>query len=219
MRGKEAQVSEEGTGCAKCSGIGCESCLGEVDTTKCIVKGCTNQKNEGQFIGDLCFPCHQYLTTGEVGPTDSFLAEMYVKANAYDTFHEDGAGERLPLPPKRYGYTQKCLVGGHKIYFRTGEYPNGRLGEVFIDMHKEGAMLRSVANAFSIAISIGLQHGVPLEEYVDAMAGMSFEPNGVVEMHPCITEADSFLDLVFRDLGIHYLKNPDYAVRRKRRLL
>ena len=88
--------------------------------------------------------------------------------------------ERRRLPDRRAGYTQKATIGSHKMYLRTGEYEDGTLGEIFIDMHKEGAAFRSLMNCFAIAISLGLQHGVPLEEFVDAFVFTRFEPNGMV---------------------------------------
>ena len=117
--------------------------------------------------------------------------------------------ERRTLPNRRGGYTQKANVGGHKIYLRTGEYKDGELGEIFIDMHKEGAAYRSLMNCFSIAISMGLQYGVPLEELVDAFTFTKFEPNGVVQGHDNIKMATSVIDFVFRDLAMKYLGRYD----------
>ena len=113
--------------------------------------------------------------------------------------------ERERLPDRRKGYTQKALVGGHKVYLRTGEYDDGSLGEIFIDMHKEGAAFRSLMNNFAIAISIGLQYGVPLEEYVDAFTFTRFEPAGLVEGNSSIKMATSILDYIFRELAVSYL--------------
>jgi ribonucleoside-diphosphate reductase alpha chain len=113
--------------------------------------------------------------------------------------------EREKLPHRRKGYTQKAVVGGHKVYLRTGEYEDGRLGEIFIDMHKEGAAFRSLMNNFAIAISLGLQYGVPLEEYVDAFTFTRFEPAGFVQGNDYIKNATSLLDYVFRELAISYL--------------
>jgi len=118
---------------------------------------------------------------------------------------------REKLPGRRKGYTQKAVVGGHKVYLRTGEYEDGRLGEVFIDMHKEGAAFRSLMNNFAIAISIGLQYGVPLDEYVDAFTFTRFEPSGMVEGNDAIKMATSILDYIFRELAISYLGRTDLA--------
>ncbi len=117
--------------------------------------------------------------------------------------------QRLPL--RRKGYTQKAVVGGHKVYLRTGEYDDGKIGEIFIDMHKEGAAFRSLMNNFAIAISIGLQYGVPLEEFVDAFTFTRFEPSGMVEGNDVIKMATSILDYVFRELAVSYLGRTDLA--------
>ncbi|BDV34112.1 vitamin B12-dependent ribonucleotide reductase [Methylocystis iwaonis] len=119
--------------------------------------------------------------------------------------------EREKLPDRRKGYTQKAAVGGHKVYLRTGEYADGRLGEIFIDMHKEGAAFRSLMNNFAIAISLGLQYGVPLEEYVDAFTFTRFEPAGPVQGNDAIKNATSILDYVFRELAVSYLGRSDLA--------
>ena len=119
--------------------------------------------------------------------------------------------ERERLPDRRKGYTQKAVVGGHKVYLRTGEYQDGRIGEIFIDMHKEGAAFRSLMNNFAIAISVGLQYGVPLEEYVDAFTFTRFEPAGFVQGNDAIKNATSILDYVFRELAISYLGRNDLA--------
>ncbi|MGJ4953161.1 adenosylcobalamin-dependent ribonucleoside-diphosphate reductase [Bradyrhizobium sp. HKCCYLS20291] len=118
---------------------------------------------------------------------------------------------REKLPSKRKASIQRSVVGGHKIYLHTGEYPDGRLGEIFIDMHKEGAAFRSMMNAFAIAISLGLQHGVPLEEFVDAFTFFRFEPSGFVQEHDRIKNATSIIDFVFRHLAINYLGRDDLA--------
>ncbi|HMG59091.1 MAG TPA: hypothetical protein VK583_05140, partial [Burkholderiales bacterium] len=119
--------------------------------------------------------------------------------------------EREKMPDRRKGYTQKAVVGGHKVYLRTGEYDDGRIGEIFIDMHKEGAALRSFINNFAIAVSLGLQYGVPLEEYVDAFTFTRFEPNGPVQGNDSIKFATSILDYVFRELAVSYMGRFDLA--------
>jgi ribonucleoside-diphosphate reductase alpha chain len=119
--------------------------------------------------------------------------------------------EREKMPDRRKGYTQKAVVGGHKVYLRTGEYDDGRLGEIFIDMHKEGAALRSFINNFAIAVSLGLQYGVPLEEYVDAFTFTRFEPAGTVQGNDSIKFATSILDYVFRELAVSYMSRFDLA--------
>ena len=119
--------------------------------------------------------------------------------------------ERRRLANRRKGYTQKAVVGGHKVYLRTGEYDDGKLAEVFIDMHKEGSAFRSLMNNFAIAISLGLQYGVPLEEFVEAFTFTRFEPSGIVEGNDAIKMATSILDYIFRELAISYLDRGDLA--------
>jgi len=118
---------------------------------------------------------------------------------------------RERMPQRRKGYTQKAIVGGHKVYLRTGEYEDGRVGEIFVDMHKEGAAFRSLMNNFAIAISIGLQYGVPLEEFVEAYTFTRFEPSGLVEGNDAIKMSTSVLDYIFRELAISYLGRSDLA--------
>lgn len=118
---------------------------------------------------------------------------------------------RNRLPGRRKGYTQKAVVGGHKVYLRTGEYEDGSLGEIFIDMHKEGAAFRSLMNNFAIAISIGLQYGVPLEEFVEAFTFTRFDPAGPVQGNDAIKSATSILDYIFREVGVSYLGRNDLA--------
>ncbi|WP_274628630.1 vitamin B12-dependent ribonucleotide reductase [Arvimicrobium flavum] len=119
--------------------------------------------------------------------------------------------DREKLPNRRKGYTQKAVIGGHKVYLRTGEFDDGRLGEIFIDMHKEGAAFRAMMNNFAIAISLGLQYGVPLEEYVEAFTFTKFEPAGMVIGNDAIKNATSILDYVFRELAVSYLARNDLA--------
>ncbi len=121
------------------------------------------------------------------------------------------AASRRRPPQRRKGYTQKAAVGGHKVYLRTGEYEDGHLAEIFIDMHKEGAAFRSLMNNFAIAISIGLQYGVPLEEYVEAFTFTRFDPSGIVEGNETIKMATSILDYIFRELAVSYLGRNDLA--------
>ena len=120
-------------------------------------------------------------------------------------------GERARLPKKRHGFTQEARVGGHKIFLRTGEYVDGRLGEIFIDMHKEGAAFRSLMNCFAMSVSVGLQYGVPLQTYVDQFTFTRFEPQGPVEGHPNVKFATSIVDFIFRALGVEYLQRYDLA--------
>lgn len=120
-------------------------------------------------------------------------------------------GKRLKLPQRRVGYTQKAAIGGHKVYLRTGEYEDGKLGELFLDVHKEGAAFRSLMNGFAIAVSLGLQYGVPLEEFVDAFVFTKFEPNGMVFGNDKIKMCTSILDYIFRDLAVNYLDAQEFV--------
>ncbi len=119
--------------------------------------------------------------------------------------------QRQKLPERRKGYTQKAIVGGHKVYLRTGEYQDGKIGEIFIDMHKEGAGFRAMMNNFAIAVSVGLQYGVPLEEFVEAFTFTRFEPAGMVQGNDSIKNATSILDYIFRELAVSYLDRNDLA--------
>ncbi len=119
--------------------------------------------------------------------------------------------QRDKMPERRKGYTQKAIIGGHKVYLRTGEYADGQLGEIFIDMHKEGAGFRAMMNNFAIAVSVGLQYGVPLEEFVDAFTFTKFEPSGMVQGNDSIKNATSILDYIFRELAVSYLDRTDLA--------
>mgnify|MGYP001067152814 CR=1 FL=1 len=142
----------------------------------------------------------------EVAPTVASVAEKVAERVLVRYL-----AKRRPLPARRSGYTQKAIVGGHKVYLRTGEYEDGTLGEIFLDMHKEGAAFRSLMNNFAIAISLGLQHGVPLEEFVEAFVFTRFEPNGPVKLNDRIKMATSIIDYIFRELAITYLERKDLS--------
>ncbi len=142
--------------------------------------------------------------------TPGFAAQVEQLAASYASEVQQAVVRRR-LPNRRSGYTQKARITGHKIYVRTGEYEDGTLGEIFIDMHKEGAAFRSLMNCFSIAISLGLQYGVPLEEFVDAFVYTRFEPNGMVAGNDHIKMATSVIDYIFRELAISYLDRLDLA--------
>ncbi|MCH7905504.1 MAG: vitamin B12-dependent ribonucleotide reductase [Armatimonadetes bacterium] len=147
----------------------------------------------------------------EFGPAVVELQETeheQISAIAQKLVYRYIAKRRL-MPPRRRGYTQKARVGGHKIYLRTGEYDDGTLGEVFVDMHREGAAFRSLMNCFAIAISLGLQYGVPLEEFVEAFVFTRFEPNGPVSGHENIKMSTSIIDYMFRELAMTYLGRND----------
>lgn len=150
----------------------------------------------------------EILATGSAQEKAAVLAEKIVEKII---IKEVIRTNREKLPERRKGYTQKAIVGGHKVYLRTGEYGDGRLGEIFIDMHKEGAGFRAMMNNFAIAISVGLQYGVPLEEYVDAFTFTRFEPAGMVQGNDSVKNATSILDYIFRELAISYLDRTDLA--------
>ncbi|MDB6182467.1 vitamin B12-dependent ribonucleotide reductase [Paracoccus fistulariae] len=150
----------------------------------------------------------EVLATGSAQEKATVIAEKIVEKIIVK---EAVRSHREKLPQRRKGYTQKAVVGGHKVYLRTGEYDNGALGEIFIDMHKEGAGFRAMMNNFAIAVSVGLQYGVPLEEFVDAFTFTRFEPAGMVQGNDSIKNATSILDYVFRELAVSYLDRTDLA--------
>jgi ribonucleoside-diphosphate reductase alpha chain len=150
----------------------------------------------------------EVLETGSNHEKAAVLAEKIVEKVV---IREVIRAARDKLPERRKGYTQKAIVGGHKVYLRTGEYQDGKLGEIFIDMHKEGAGFRAMMNNFAIAVSVGLQYGVPLEEFVDAFTFTKFEPAGLVQGNDSIKNATSILDYIFRELAVSYLDRTDLA--------
>jgi ribonucleoside-diphosphate reductase alpha chain len=148
------------------------------------------------------------LETGSTPEKAQVLAEKIVEKVVVK---EVVKSHREKMPERRKGYTQKAIIGGHKVYLRTGEYADGQLGEIFIDMHKEGAGFRAMMNNFAIAVSVGLQYGVPLEEFVDAFTFTKFEPAGMVQGNDSIKNATSILDYIFRELAVSYLDRTDLA--------
>ena len=150
----------------------------------------------------------EVLESGSTQEKAAVLAEKIVEKIVVK---EIVKSHREKMPERRKGYTQKAIVGGHKVYLRTGEYQDGSLGEIFIDMHKEGAGFRAMMNNFAIAVSVGLQYGVPLEEFVDAFTFTKFEPAGMVQGNDSIKNATSILDYIFRELAVSYLDRTDLA--------
>ncbi|MEP5730253.1 MAG: vitamin B12-dependent ribonucleotide reductase [Sulfitobacter sp.] len=150
----------------------------------------------------------EVLEIGSMQEKAAVLAEKIVEKIVVK---EIVKSHREKMPQRRKGYTQKANVGGHKVYLRTGEYEDGKLGEIFIDMHKEGAGFRAMMNNFAIAVSVGLQYGVPLEEFVDAFTFTKFEPAGMVQGNDSIKNATSILDYIFRELAVSYLDRTDLA--------
>jgi ribonucleoside-diphosphate reductase alpha chain len=134
-----------------------------------------------------------------------------LKDNKNSSIENKAFSERRKMPDRRKGYIQKAMIGDHKVYLHIGEYDDGRVGEIFIDTNKEGELVRSLMNNFAIAISLGLQYGVPLEEYVDAFINTKFEPSGKVKGNDRILSASSILDYLFRELAISYLGREDLA--------
>ncbi|MGX9350567.1 vitamin B12-dependent ribonucleotide reductase [Shimia sp. W99] len=149
----------------------------------------------------------EVLESGSMTEKAAVLAEKIIEKIVV----KEVARGREKMPERRKGYTQKAIVGGHKVYLRTGEYSDGSLGEIFIDMHKEGAGFRAMMNNFAIAVSVGLQYGVPLEEFVDAFTFTKFEPAGMVQGNDSIKNATSILDYIFRELAVSYLDRTDLA--------
>tara|TARA_Y100000816_G_scaffold256723_1_gene210405 strand:- start:170 stop:1024 length:855 start_codon:yes stop_codon:yes gene_type:complete len=123
----------------------------------------------------------------------------------------DGSNRRLGMPDRRKGYIQKASIGNHKVYLHTGEYEDGKIGEIFIDTSKEGELVKALMNNFAIAISLGLQYGVPLDEYINAYVDTKFEPSGKVYGNDRILSATSILDYIFRELAISYQNREDLA--------
>ena len=150
----------------------------------------------------------EILETGSTQEKAAVIAEKIIEKIVIKEIIKT---EREKMPERRKGYTQKAIVGGHKVYLRTGEYSDGSLGEIFIDMHKEGAGFRAMMNNFAIAVSVGLQYGVPLEEFVDAFTFTKFEPSGMVQGNDSIKNATSILDYIFRELAVSYLDRTDLA--------
>ncbi|MGE0612879.1 MAG: vitamin B12-dependent ribonucleotide reductase, partial [Hyphomicrobiales bacterium] len=151
------------------------------------------------------------LTSDKPAAARAQVAAEKIVERVVERVIERQRADRERLPDRRKSYTQKAIVGGHKVYLHTGEYEDGRLGEIFIDMHKEGAAFRSLMNNFAIAVSVGLQYGVPLEEFVDAFTFTRFEPAGIVQGNDTIKNATSILDYIFRELAVSYLGRHDLA--------
>ena len=140
--------------------------------------------------------------------TGSKNIENFIKSNATNT---EKSGKRFSMPDRRKGYIQKATIGDHKVYLHTGEYEDGKIGEIFIDTSKEGELVKALMNNFAIAVSLGLQYGVPLDEFISAFVGTKFEPSGKVHGNDRILSATSILDYIFRELAISYQNREDLA--------
>ena len=127
------------------------------------------------------------------------------------SINQDKSGKRFSMPDRRKGYIQKATIGDHKVYLHTGEYEDGKIGEIFIDTSKEGELVKALMNNFAIAVSLGLQYGVPLDEFINAFVGTKFEPSGKVHGNDRILSASSILDYIFRELAISYQNREDLA--------
>ena len=165
-----------------------------------------------QPLNSMADVLEEIVDEDEEAPADAetTMAQDKVLEVAERIIHKYVA-RRQRLPFRREGYTQKVKIGGQSVYLRTGEYENGQLGEIFIDMHREGAAFRSLLNCFAISISLGLQHGVPLEEFVDAFTFTKFEPSGMVNGNPHVKMSTSVIDYIFRELAVTYLGREDLA--------
>ena len=145
-----------------------------------------------------------------ISQTNTSKIDTKISENFKSNLNEK-LGKRFSMPDRRKGYIQKATIGDHKVYLHTGEYEDGKIGEIFIDTSKEGELVKALMNNFAIAISLGLQYGVPLDEFVNAYVGTKFEPSGKVHGNDRILSASSILDYIFRELAISYLNREDLA--------
>ena len=146
-----------------------------------------------------------------ITPSNTSINQSIQKNNNFSGKLKENLGKRFSMPDRRKGYIQKASIGDHKVYLHTGEYEDGKIGEIFIDTSKEGELVKALMNNFAIAISLGLQYGVPLDEYVNAYVDTKFEPSGKVYGNDRILSATSILDYIFRELAISYLNREDLA--------
>ena len=171
------------------------------------IKDSLNNLNE-KSIPDISSIVNEKIVNADKLETSSKLDNSNIKPNK---FYNKKTNDRSKMPDRRKGYIQKVSIGDHKIYLHTGEYDDGKVGEIFIDMNKEGELVKALMNNFAIAISLGLQYGVPLEEFVDAFIETKFEPSGEIKGNDRILSASSILDYIFRELAISYLGREDLA--------
>tara|TARA_Y100000590_G_scaffold466453_1_gene641883 strand:+ start:1021 stop:1839 length:819 start_codon:yes stop_codon:yes gene_type:complete len=163
--------------------------------TKNLIKSLDKLEKNNEIINDSTKP-----TVVKTETNQKFIKKL-----------NDTVGKRLGMPDRRKGYIQKASIGNHKVYLHTGEYEDGKIGEIFIDTSKEGELVKALMNNFAIAISLGLQYGVPLDEFVNAYVDTKFEPSGKVSGNDRILSASSILDYIFRELAISYLNREDLA--------
>ena len=178
--------------------------------TKTANKGKNNfvsNKGKEKNIPDISSLVNEKITNSDKLTNPNQLNDANVKNNKF----YNKINDRSKMPDRRKGYIQKVSIGNHKIYLHTGEYDDGKVGEIFIDMNKEGELVKALMNNFAIAISLGLQYGVPLDEFVDAFIETKFEPSGEIKGNDRILNASSILDYIFRELAISYLGREDLA--------
>ena len=184
---------------------------GKVEIVNVTVNNRKTKKSDGKNIvkSDLE---NLKISHSKEGITAEKLKSKLSEKNKNIKMYENKSNEkRFQMPDRRKGYIQKATIGDHKIYLHTGEYDDGKIGEIFIDTNKEGELVKALTNNFAIAISLGLQYGVPLEEFVDAFLDTKFEPSGKVYGNDRILSATSILDYIFRELAISYLGKEDLA--------
>ena len=179
--------------------------------TKTIDKN-KNQRIEKENINDENNHAISSLINEKIVKNENFETSAYSEnTNLKSKMFNNKNSNRYKMPDRRKGYIQKVTIGNHKIYLHTGEYDDGKVGEIFIDMNKEGELVKALMNNFAIAISLGLQYGVPLDEFVDAFIETTFEPSGEIKGNDRILNASSILDYIFRELAISYLGREDLA--------
>ncbi len=173
--------------------------------------GCKSSQPLNSKTAEATSPAAKAPEDFELPEAQEMVAQLQVR-HGMDVFAKATLpAKRQRLPKNRAGTTQEATIGGTKLFLRIGEYPDGRVGEIFIDMHKEGAAFRAMANSFAIAVSMGLQYGVPLEDFVEQFTFVRFEPHGPVQDDAHVKHATSVLDYVFRHLGVNYLNREDLS--------
>ena len=185
---------------------------GKVEIINVTINNRKTRKSDSKTVvkSDLNNP--KISTASKVMSTNNLKDELQKKKNKNNKKDINKLNEkRFQMPDRRKGYIQKATIGDHKIYLHTGEYDDGKIGEIFIDTNKEGELVKALTNNFAIAISLGLQYGVPLEEFVDAFLDTKFEPSGKVYGNDRILSATSILDYIFRELAISYLGKEELA--------
>ncbi len=185
---------------------------GKVEIVNVTVNNRKTKKSDGKTGAKSELSDVKISHSSEKNNDEKFKAALSKKDSLKPTKHKAKLNEkRFQMPDRRKGYIQKATIGDHKIYLHTGEYDDGKIGEIFIDTNKEGELVKALTNNFAIAISLGLQYGVPLEEFVDAFLDTKFEPSGKVYGNDRILSATSILDYIFRELAISYLGKEDLA--------